>query len=97
MTTPMEDLLAALEATKDHIRDVPCFICLEPADQPLIVMTEEILEGAPEGGTRAIIVGVCDTDWEEHYHDLIEHARELMAESGLALPNQLFKADVKLQ
>lgn len=93
----MEDLLAALEAAKKHIKKVPCFICHENSEQPLIVMTEDILEGAPEDGTRAVIVGVCATCWYNEYHHLENKAKELMAESGLAPPNQLFKADVKLQ
>ena len=93
----MDALLATLEAVKDHIDEVPCFMCREEAEQALIVMTEDILEGAPEGGTRAIIVGVCGTCWTNEYHHLMRNARSIMAETGLALPNQLFKADVRLQ
>lgn len=78
MTTPMEDLLASLEVAKAQIKELPCFICGEPSFQPLIVITENVMEGAPEGGSRAIIVGVCETDWDEHYHNLVGKAKELM-------------------
>ena len=97
MTTPMEDLLTALAAAEDNIKEIPCFACHGESVRPLIVMTENINEGAPENGTRAIIVGVCEACWNEEYHHLIDLAKEHMAKSGLALPNQLFKADVKLQ
>ena len=97
MTTPMEDLLAALEVAKDNIKEIPCFMCKEDSYQPLIIITEDILEGAPKDGSRAIIIGVCQQCWEDEYHHLVQAAKNMMAKSGLALPNQLFQADVVLQ
>lgn len=63
MTDPnIELLLKEYAKAEDNIGEVPCFVCRErPANKPVILVTDEELAGAPPGGSRAIIGGICTT------------------------------------
>ncbi len=60
------------------IHNRTCAVCEDRnADTPVIVVTDEELEGAPQVGSRAIIVGMCN-DCESSSQAKIK-MRELMS------------------
>ena len=56
----IKTLLNTYEEALPKVREYPCAICrIRQSDELLIVVTEDELEGAPKGGSRAIIIGIC--------------------------------------
>ena len=86
----------ALIEAKSKIHEVICYMCLTArAQMTVMVITEDTLEGAPEDGSRVIILGVCQTCSTDP--DMGTKAKNVMAETSLDLSKNLFGAEVVIQ
>ena len=81
----IKPLLDTYEEALPKVHEYPCAVCrIRQSNELLIVVTEDELEGAPKGGSRAIIVGICyDCNSEPAKSELTLH--KLMAMGELTL------------